>query len=106
MKIELIRELFQKFEEAAAYVEGVECWSARELQAIFSYRDWRNFVKVIEKAKAACEGAGCIIKDHFVELNEMIVIGKGGQRDVENYALTNKSDMVAKYHYIRQKSLL
>ena len=53
MKSELILELFQKFEEASYTYQNVECWSARELQTIFNYGEWRNFFKVIEKAKIA-----------------------------------------------------
>jgi hypothetical protein len=34
MKQELIIELLQKFEQAAYEYQGVECWSARELQMI------------------------------------------------------------------------
>ncbi len=58
MKKELIAELFIRFEQAAYEYKGIECWSARELQQIFAYKDWRNFLKVVEKAKAACENAG------------------------------------------------
>ena len=31
MKTEEIKQPFEKFEAAAAEVEGVECWSAREM---------------------------------------------------------------------------
>ena len=88
MKKELIAELFDKFEHACYLYEGIECWSARELQEIFSYSDWRNFVKVIEKAKSACEKAGEQGKYHFVDINKMIELGKGAQRPIEDIALT------------------
>jgi DNA-damage-inducible protein D len=32
MKSEEIKNLFSRFEAAASELEGVECWSARELQ--------------------------------------------------------------------------
>jgi DNA-damage-inducible protein D len=56
---------------------NLECWSARELQEILGYTEWRNFLKVIEKAKNACENDDVKITDHFVEVNKMIEIGKG-----------------------------
>jgi DNA-damage-inducible protein D len=72
MKKELIAQLFLQFEAAAYEYKGIECWSARELQQIFSYSDWRNFLKVIDKAKTACTQAGEKLTDHFVDVNKMI----------------------------------
>lgn len=37
MKSEEIKLLFTQFEAASADVEGVECWSARELQILLGY---------------------------------------------------------------------
>lgn len=54
MKKELIQELFEKFEDACQLVNDIECWSARDLQEILNYTKWDNFVKVMEKAQAAC----------------------------------------------------
>ena len=55
---EEIKNLFDQFEDAASEIEGVECWSARELQKLLGYNKWENFEKVIDKAKAACTNAG------------------------------------------------
>lgn len=88
MKKELIADLFGKFENACYIYEGVECWSARELQAIFEYTEWRNFLKVIEKAKTACISAGEKLPDHFVDINKMVEIGSSTKREVEDIALT------------------
>jgi hypothetical protein len=48
MKREQIQELFSQFENTCYDYKGIECWSARELQMIFNYAEWRNFLKVIE----------------------------------------------------------
>jgi DNA-damage-inducible protein D len=88
MKKELIADLFSQFESACYIYEGIECWSARELQAIFNYTEWRNFLKVIDKARKACETAGESTSHHFVEINKMIHLAKGAQREVEDIALT------------------
>lgn len=88
MKKELIAELFQKFENACYLLEGVECWSARELQDIFQYTQWRNFENVIEKAKKACENAGEKLSDHFADISKTIPMPKGASKTIEDIALT------------------
>ena len=69
MKKEQIQELLTRFESACYLVKDIECWSARELQLIFNYTEWRNFLKVVNKAKEACLHAGTEIHDHFVDIN-------------------------------------
>lgn len=88
MKKEEIRELLVRFEAAGGIWNGVECWSARELQLLLGYDEWRNFTKVLEKARAACEAAGEAASDHFVGINKMVALGSGGQRSIEDMALT------------------
>ncbi|MDO8754146.1 MAG: DNA damage-inducible protein D [Anaerolineales bacterium] len=88
MKQELIVELFQRFEDACYLYNEIECWSARDLQEILGYAKWDNFKNTIEKAKIACENAGVPVSDHFADVGKMIEIGKGGQREVEDAALT------------------
>jgi len=88
MKKELIDELFQKFEAACYRLEDIECWSARELQVILGYADWRNFLHAIDKAKNACEGAGEKVEHHFVDVNKMVELGSGSQRRIDDMALT------------------
>jgi DNA-damage-inducible protein D len=88
MKREVIVELFGKFEQACYIYNGIECWSARELQEILGYSKWSNFLNVIEKAKKACENAQSSVSDHFADVGKMIAIAKGAQREVEDIALT------------------
>lgn len=88
MKKELIQELFEKFEHACYDLDGLECWSARDLQEILGYSDWRNFLNTVQKAANSCKNSGEDISDHFVEVTKMIEIGKGGQRGVQDVALT------------------
>lgn len=72
MKKEEILQLFEKFESAASLVEGVECWSARDLQLLLGYSKWENFQKVIEKAKESCAHAGESVTDHFPDVRKAI----------------------------------
>lgn len=88
MKKELIHELLQRFEQAAYEYQGVECWSARELQEILGYAQWRNFLSIVGKAKEACENSGGHIVEHFAAISKMIPLAKGAQREVEDLALT------------------
>lgn len=88
MKKEQINELFIKFEEACYIFNGIECWSARELQTIFSYTQWRNFENVIEKAKISCEASGVRIIDHFADVSKMVDLGSNSQRKVNDIALS------------------
>lgn len=67
---------------------GFEFWSARDLYKALEYTDYRNFEKVIEKAKEACINSQQPIDNHIVEINEMIEIGKGGKRTVGSVKLS------------------
>lgn len=88
MKKDFIEQLFQKLEEACYVYEGLECWSARELQEVFNYSEWRNFQNVIGKAKKSCENAGERIPNHFVDVNKMIKLPKGAEREIDDIALS------------------
>lgn len=88
MKSEEIKNLFFQFEAAASELEGVECWSARELQSLLGYSKWENFEKVIQKAKDACKNAGEFIENHFPDVRKMVGIGSNTERPVEDIALT------------------
>jgi DNA-damage-inducible protein D len=67
---------------------GEEYWLARELGPVLDYADFRNFLKVVEKAKRACETSGYAISDHFGEVTEMVEIGSGAQRSVADVRLS------------------
>ena len=88
MKQEEIRLLFQQFEQVACVSGDVECWSARELCELMGYKLWQNFTKVIDKAKAACNNVGQNIEDHFIDVNKMVNIGSGAERQVDDIMLT------------------
>lgn len=88
VKKELIHKLHKSFEGCARQNDGVEYWLARELQALLGYKEWRNFGLVIDKAMMACQNAGQATADHFVDVNKMIGLGKGAEREVEDMALS------------------
>ncbi|KAA0231729.1 DNA damage-inducible protein D [candidate division KSB1 bacterium] len=89
MKTELVHTLTSTFEAHAQQTEtGVEFWLGRDLQHLLGYTEWRNFTAVISKAKTACEVSGHAISDHFVEVNKMVDLGSGSQREVDDLMLT------------------
>lgn len=88
MKSEDIKLLFERFEQAATNVDGIECWSARSLYPLLGYTEWRNFLRAIDKAKESCVNAGELETDHFVDANKMISLAKGATRSIEDILLT------------------
>lgn len=88
MKSEEINQLFELFEQAAAVLEGVECWSARDLQKLLGYGKWDNFEKVIQKAKDACRNAGEEVAYHFPDVGKTILMPKGAEKEIVDILLT------------------
>lgn len=67
---------------------GQEYWLARQLAVATGYADYRNFCKVIDKAKALCVQNDNGVVDHFVEITEMVGIGSGAMRPQKSYRLS------------------
>ena len=90
MKSELVESLTDNFEAHAHQTDGgVEFWLARDVQHLLGYAEWRNFNStVISKAKTACEVSGHAVSDHFVDVNKMVDLGSGSQREVDDLMLT------------------
>ena len=88
MKTEEIKELFEQFELAASILEGVECWSARELQKLLGYSKWENFDRVIVKAIEACKNAGEDETNHFPDVRKTIPMPKGAEKEIDDILLT------------------
>jgi DNA-damage-inducible protein D len=90
MKRELVAKLHRKFEELVhkEVQTGTEFWLARDLQQVLGYKRWSNFIRVINKARAACELAGYEATDHFLELRKMVPVEQGADLACDDYALT------------------
>lgn len=65
--------LFESIRHVNEY--GQEFWYARDLQIALEYTEWRNFCKVIEKAKEACRGSNNAVSHHFVDVNKIVNAG-------------------------------
>ena len=82
MEKNTIEKLNKRFEEYAYEQDGVEYWLARELQELLGYAEWRNFLNSVNKAKESCKTSVEAVSDHFVDVNKMIKIGSGAERNL------------------------
>lgn len=67
---------------------GEDFWYARDLQHVLDYEQWRNFLKVIEKAQEACKNSDQLVSDHFAEVSKMVELGSGAMRSIDDFELS------------------
>lgn len=80
---------YQTFEQIKEHSsDSKEFWAARKLSKILDYSEYRHFIPVIERAKEACANSGHNIADHFEDFLEMVEIGSGAKRKLENVRLS------------------
>ncbi len=88
MKKEIIIKLSRSFEETVHVEQDVEYWMARDLQELFAYSSWDNFLHVIEKAKIACSNSKLLINSHFRDVMKMVSLGSGTKRAIPDIMLS------------------
>ena len=76
-------EALKKLNEHSA-----EFWSARDLQPQLGYAQWRRFEDAIKRATISCEQSGNRPDYHFANVGKMIIVGKGGEREVDDHHLS------------------
>ncbi len=77
------------FEDIKHYTEnGVEFWYARELQHVLEYSKWENFVKVIDKAKIACENSQQSVSECFPDVRKTSPMPNGGVKEIDDMMLS------------------
>ena len=64
--------------------KGNEFWSARDLAKVLEYSEFRHFKPVIDRAKEACINSDQKVTDHFEDYLEMVKIGSGAERGVND----------------------
>ena len=67
---------------------GAEYWSAREIQPLLGYTQWRRFEDAVKRAITSCKSSENEPSHHFADAGKMIDIGKGGSREVPDYHLS------------------
>ena len=86
---DLEKQHHSTFEELKQVDEnGNEFWYARALAKLLGYADFRNFLKVIEKAKQACVNSNYEISDHLVEVTEVVQGGSGVSNPYPSFKLS------------------
>lgn len=68
--------------------DGIEFWYGRELQMVLEYKKWDNFKTVIEKSKISCNNSNINVQDHFADVRNMVQLGSGAQREIEDIMLS------------------
>lgn len=67
---------------------GAEFWSARELQPLLGYSQWRRFEDAVKRAVTSCKQSGNEPDYHFAGAGKMIETGKGAVREVADFHLS------------------
>lgn len=67
---------------------GNEYWLARQLAKVLEYSEYRHFLPVIMRAKTACNQSGQATNDHFEDVLDMVEIGSGAKRKLEDIRLS------------------
>ena len=67
---------------------GAEYWSARELQPLLGYSQWRRFEEAIKRAMVSCKKSGNTTDYHFAGAGKPIAGGKGSVQVVDDFHLS------------------
>lgn len=67
---------------------GAEYWSARDLQTLLGYSQWRRFEQAIERALSSCRESGNPPEHHFAGAGKPIPGGKGAVQVVDDFHLS------------------
>ena len=82
-----------------------EYWYARELSKVLEYRDWRNFLKVLNKAKDACKNSGFNIDKQLVEVNRLSKRNNNAIANIQDYKLSRRKGAFKKKGSFQKQNL-
>ncbi len=86
IKNKYTNDVFENIKHEDDY--GNEFWFARELQKVLEYKDWRNFHKVIDKAKESCKNSGINIEEQLVEVNKLSKRNNNAVVNIQDFKLS------------------
>ena len=82
----IVGDSFEALKQVNEY--DAEYWSARDLQPLLGYSQWRRFEQAIERAEISCKESGNPPEHHFAGAGKMLELGSGSARDVKDYQLS------------------
>ena len=85
-ELSIAGQSFESLKKANAH--GAEYWSARDLQPLLGYSQWRRFEQAIERAISSCKQSGNPPEHHFAGAGKPIPGGKGAIQVVDDYHLS------------------
>ena len=74
--------------------DGKEYWSARELSNVMGYSTWQKFNRVLNKALLVAQNRAMNISEHFNQVVEMVKLGSGTFRKVDNWHLSRLACLI------------
>ena len=74
--------------------DGKNYWSARELSNVMGYSTWQKFNRVLNKALQVAQSRGLHISEHFNQTVEMVKLGSGTFRKVDNWHLSRLACLI------------
>ena len=90
-----IQPIQPDFEQIRKTAEnGQEYWSARELATALGYSTWQKFNRVLNKALQVAQNRGMEMSEHFNQVVEMVKLGSGSFREVENRHLSRMACLI------------
>ena len=90
--IQPIRSDFEQIRKNAD--DGREYWSARELATALGYSTWQKFNRILNKALPVAQNRGLEMSEHFNQVVEMVKLGSGSFRKVENWHLSRLACLI------------
>ena len=74
--------------------DGQDYWSSRDLCNALGYSTYQKFTRILNKAIAVANGKGLKTADHFNQTVEMVKLGSGTFRKVENMHLSRMACLI------------
>jgi phage terminase Nu1 subunit (DNA packaging protein) len=84
--------LFEDLKQVNAY--GAEYWSARDLQPLLGYTQWRRFEDAIQRAITSCQQSGNAPDHHFASAGKPIVVGKSVEQIKKFKKIDDKDNLM------------